>query len=572
MIPFFPGKNLSIALALASLFCLAAHGATMATAAATSKGDDERVARAYKYIVELRPDKGIAALVPPLTEALRSNDVASRKRAARYYCLIGWAFRLDENDNSALGCLRIAAKLDPENVFAKTFQAEELMRLYRLEEADKLLDELRPLARTNVMVARLLAFRAIADGEYDSAKTYLQAALQLDPKDSRSHSMYGRLLFDNAAAEQFKLAADTTVSPYMREIYLWETEMAANPKQATAQHLEAAGKILPDDPLWHNKMASHLVRRQQVDAAGKHMLAGTQCRRFSARSHTLYSAYAMFHNDAATSLRCLEHLTKVLPNNAEAHWTLANYHLVRQQDQKAEASFRKAIALNPRHSAAYSSLSEMSVVKNNRENQDKLSANWIASCPTQPQAWIYRGDLLRKDEKWADAEAAYEEARKNLPERLAKGDYTVKLSFCSIFSGIGTCRYKQNNVAGVEESAIKFNFFKPVQKEGVQVRPPRIHFDKLKPGSVAYIAAVHGCIADMLFETRELDAAVYEYKKAVELEPDNPIWHRGLLKVYLEKQDWVAAAKEDMLVSNDMVTRELPKAIDDWKKNVFPSK
>lgn len=572
---FFPKLKMPVTLSALALTALCALGGWAASAGNTDagqSGDDERVAKAYKYIVDLQPDKGIALLVGPLTAALRASDPGARKRAARYYSLIAWAFRLDENDAAALDCIRIAAKLDPQNMFAKTFAAEELMRLYKLDEADKELAQLRPLAQTNALVARTIAFRCIADSDYDTAKKHLQTALRLNPNDSRSHSMLGRLLFDKEASEQFKLAADTTVSPYMRRIYLWEAEMAANPTAATADHLEAAGKVLPNDPLWHNKMASHLVRRKQPDEAGKHMLAGTQCQRFSARAHTLYSAYAMFHNDTATAQRCLEHLTKVLPNSAEAHWTLANYHLLQHQPEKAQASLRKAIALNPRHSAAYSSLSEMNLIKNNPQAQEKLSVDWIAACPTQPQAWIYRGELLRHDQKWKEAETAYEQARKNLPERLAKNDNTVKLSFCAIHAGMGTAQFKQNNVAGVEHNAIKFNHFKPVQKDGVQVRPPKLPFDKLKRGSVAYFAALHAAIADMLFETRELDAAVDEYKKALELEPDNPLWHRGLLKVYLDKQDWVAAAKEDMLVSNDMVTRELPKAIDDWKKNVFPNK
>ncbi len=59
----------------------------------------------------------------------------------------------------------------------------------------------------------------------------------------------------------------------------------------------------------------------------------------------------------------------------------------------------------------------------------------------------------------------------------------------------------------------------------------------------------------MLLETRHLKEAVAEYAKAVELNPSDVDLHSYYLNALVENNNWVEAAKEDVVLSSKIVGR-----------------
>ncbi len=576
-------------LALASIFllsgyqggakCLSAEGANYKgtglgdAAAAREAGDDERVARAYRFLNEMQPDRAIGCLAGPLVEALRMGEPAGRLRAARYLLLIGYGFRLDENDEAALTCFHLADKLNPADLLACSLMGETCLRLYDYRQAEVCFKRLEPLSAHNRIAARALAFRYAAFQETDKAEKYIRLALSMDQSDPRARYTLARLLEGQEAAAQYRLAAKFTESPYMKEMFLWYAEEALDPGKAGREHLLAAGAILPKDPLWHSKIAITWMRDGKIAEVGKQMLEAAQCPRLSTRAYAQLATYLMFNNQSDAAKKCLLYIARYRPNSAELHWTLGNLYGLRGEVAAAENEYLKAISLNPRYNQAYSSLLEMSTVKRRKDFCLSKAREWTGYCANLPDGWLYMGNLLKTNKEYTAAIAAYKRAEDEETYSFLERDFARRLQVCSIHAGLGTCYYKMGKVGDAQSEARLFNKFKPVaQGQAMRVRPGPLDFARLKEGSTEQLSALHGAVADMLYECQELSDCIAEYKKALSLEPDNIDWHKGLLKAYLDKKDWAAAAREDLVVSNYMVTQQMPQAIDDWRKKTFGGK
>ena len=546
-------------------------GASVGAATISSAGgDDLRVGEAYQYLLELKPDKAILKLTGPLINALAKNNEGGRKQAARYLLLIGWAFRADENMPCAVSCAKQAMLLAPDYVEAKAFCAEWLLRTNSAQEADAIFAQLEPLQKTNSSVARAFCGRAISrNNDQEEAIVHVKDALKLDPESSRSHYLYARMLTGKEAAAEFKLASKFAPSPYIKSIYLWDAQLAEHPKPSHTTQLDEAARILPDDSMWRTRLGGVLLKRKQVHEAGKQYLAATQSPRLSIRAHNVYAAYAMFHGHEAEAKRCLEYLLKVVPHSSDAGWTLGNFYLNAKQFDKAEETFRRVLAANPKHSPSYQSLSELGSVSNNPQARRILSKEWVANCPQQPQSWLNAGIVAKSDKNWAQGIVALKQAEA-LGNKATQRQKSYKLLLCLTHAELGYCHYKLSQMEQALQHARIFNQTKPMPSEAVQVRPSAIDFSKLTSGSKEYQGALHGVLADMLYQAKDLDACISEYQRALAVD-DNAQWHRGLLKAYMDKRDFGGALKEDFIVANDLVTRELPKAVENFKNKSFPA-
>ena len=70
----------------------------------------------------------------------------------------------------------------------------------------------------------------------------------------------------------------------------------------------------------------------------------------------------------------------------------------------------------------------------------------------------------------------------------------------------------------------------------------------------------HVLLADMLFEARQYADCVREYRKAVELNPDDIAVHYYLLAALVESGNWIAAVQEDFIISHNIVS-QVPNGI-----------
>jgi protein involved in temperature-dependent protein secretion len=96
------------------------------------------------------------------------------------------------------------------------------------------------------------------------------------------------------------------------------------------------------------------------------------------------------------------------------------------------------------------------------------------------------------------------------------------------------------------------------------LRPNRLSFTSNSKKEIE--ALNHTAVADMLMETRQLKDVVAEYAKAVELNPSDVDLHSYYLNALVENNNWVEAAKEDVIISNKLVSRAAD-SVAKWAKD-----
>jgi Flp pilus assembly protein TadD len=557
------GANvMRVVLASALLLCV---GATPCVAQPTKSisGDDFRVAAAYDELNRFQPDRALAHLIGPYTSALRRGDLA---RASRYLLLIATAFRFDENSQTYLRCCQQAALLDPQSTRAKTMVAAALLRNGRWLDAEKLLMPMQDLSSKDWLVARALGELYGVQGNIGEAHKYLVLAESLAPAggDPRIHSALARLNFSGDSVEQLRKAAQCTPSVYLKEIFLWQAEQKEHRDKPNKEHLLKAAMLLPDEPSWRTSFAWATATDDEQKA--KYMREAVECKRAYVRAHSQMAVYALFKHKDRLADAAADHLAKLQPQSPDVYFVYGQIAAQRGQVAKAEDFYRQALALNPQQSGSYQALSGLSSFTSDEKKQEKLAEEWTSNCPYIVDAWLYKGKLACHRQQWlaakddlARAEQIVDCTRSYKKPRMAQ--------WLSLSADSGLASYRNGETERAIGYACMFNELKPDDSSSLmRVRPGRVFYDKLD--GKAKQSAAHGLLADLLFETGQLDDCVKEYQQAIALE-DNIEWHRGLLKAFIDKRDFSAAAKEVVIVDNHAILNEGQREMYKIRNNIF---
>jgi tetratricopeptide (TPR) repeat protein len=552
---------------LICLLLLAVSPAGSAAITAAPAGDPELVARGFERLMNMQPEPAIADLVLPFIQSARDPDSGSR--TARYLALIGHGFALDGNVKAYQQCSKMALILAPNDANIIAFRIQSLLRASMSTEALPLVTEHAALATNSGYLARAFSDYYRFRNETAAANRYLKLAMNLAPDDPIPYAMFAKngAKTPEEIGRYFKMAAAHALpGSYRQELLLWAAERGEKKDKADTEHLEAAARLLPEEPSWKLTKGFWLVGRgKQNEGFDLFVTAINSPSRLSLKALSQLATYCAYNKMPNSAMKAGNKVVELAPYLPESY--LARGHVERQLgDTKAAiADYRKAIDANKHFSMAYEALAEFPDYKEGKE-ADWLAREWSTNCPDKADAWLFAADRARvvaKDLK--QASIYYAHASQRLALSMKPPEKTVYTS-CRIFAGDGTIAYQQGEFHKAAELARQFNERKPnTEGDIIRVRPSRIDFKKLTPGSKAELAAEHGAMADMLFEGGDLDNCIVEYKKAIAL-ADNPEWHRGLLKAFMDKHDFRSAMSEDIVVSNNTVTKELPGALEKMRK------
>lgn len=527
------------------------------TIAKTGTGDDERVATGYLRLQELKADGAIRSITAPFIEAINKGD---RVKAARYLLLIAYGFRMDDNDDSAAVCATIASNLDPNNALALVLAADYLSRAGRLDEADSKWKRLDKFPQNDPIIMRGRAHQLFSHNKLDEAAQVLRQAIERNSEEVTArhmlamfHSVRGER---EAATKCFDALVKLSTDEYQKKMYAGlSASCQGDQKKAEAMYL-AAGSIRPSDPAWHDALAMLYMGQKKTPEARAHIEEAAKCSRLSSQIAFNYAAILVFSGEQAKAIRLLQRITELKPTSFRAHNALGTTYKAAGKASEAEQEFQTAVELHSRKNSSYSNLLGLEHVRNDEKKTRAIVAKWTENNPESWDCLAANGVLCLKANQWKEAQDFFTRAEQNKPHQR-KDEKPAVLKLCSIYSGLATACYKQNDLKGALANAQLFNSTKPAPDErgGVPVRPPKVDFAALKPASDQLKAAEHAVIADTLYETKQYEDSAAEYNKAIANEPENIAWHAALLKVYIDKRDIAGAAKEDLAVSQHMINK-----------------
>ncbi|HEY9869706.1 MAG TPA: tetratricopeptide repeat protein, partial [Candidatus Obscuribacterales bacterium] len=346
--------------------------------------DDGRVARGYNHLLNLRIDRAIAALTGPLVQSLRKplTVPANRQQAARYLVLIGCAFDYDGNERAAGQTYRLAMQLDPDNLLAVSGLARALARAGHTEESERTYARLEPLVGKDRIATRAAGVRALDQRDCQSAAALLKQAVAMDPTDAQAHFFLAKALFAlglaKESASHYQLAAKYGASRYMNEICLGRAYRNTNMPKLATEHFLKAGRMLPEDPLWHFHAGYGLTDNPQLWL--DHLKQATRCRRLfpAAFLHlSLFQAHQKNYRDAQSHLNFLERLRPWCSQLYEVKGIMQ-----RRMDKPEEAVplLERAVKLNPYNFPAYKELVETHSFLQNQHAALRIAMEAASRC------------------------------------------------------------------------------------------------------------------------------------------------------------------------------------------------
>lgn len=523
-------------------------------AASYSAADTAKLSKFERAIIDLRCDDAIRLLAPSLNRALSKGDY---KCAAKILRVVALAFKLDDNDDAAVQAMELATKLDPSDEHAGLQLAEYLFRDGRWSDADKILEKLSKSSDPQIS-QKSAAFLAQQKGSIVQAISLLEVYAKKYPDDHRALMRLSFLyVMDDdkpkAALVEQKLS-ELSPSQYFKEICLGKASEYAGDSSQAESHYQKAGEYNKEDPLWHCHLALMFMKQHKIKEADLEFKKCFESRRLIGRAFTNWAILESFFGNKAEAKKCLAYLQNLRPNSNELYFVRGIIEENNGESDKASADFKHSIELYPHNSSPYIHLLQSKEYKSDSSKRIELCRKWSLNCPQSAIAVIELGKAFQQSGNDDYATINFLRAKLMLQGRAMPEDMNYRIAICTMHAQLAGILYKRKEMDRALEEAAKFNALRPptARTAGIAVRPPKIDLAKLKDKKKQ--AAEHALFADALYECGMLNDAEREYKSALVDDPDNIDFHSALLKVLIDKKDYLGAAKEDAAVSQHVIT------------------
>ena len=360
-----------------------------------------------------------------------------------------------------------------------------------------------------------------------------------------------------------------------------------------------ANRLAPDEFRWLYFLG-RLTKQHQPEAAVKHLT----------RALTLDSAYVPAYLYLASALRILgrldeaqqhlEHAKRLQPNNPFSELWLGEIALLRQQAQLARTHLERALRLNPRQSEAHALMVQVAIALGDKQTAKRhaqaarypsqygelsdplwwdvlragvtaplylergrryMSAGDYASAVAEFEPLISQaqkdvevrldyGIALLRTEKYSEAFAVLERAqsllRSDKEVRKQKKPHEIAYLKARVYYYIAQIYYEtQRTDAAIHttQKAIRHlhNLVKKSQSsDGIR-----------DSGHLTFLANVHANLALVYEDAGQLEQAITQYQKALELLPTKPSLHRDLAGVYWKQRLYAEAESHYKIVVAD---------------------
>ncbi len=549
-----------------------AVGGAVESAALGKKSSHRQSAReaSFTYLQKLDSRNAILKIVPQLIADARKplKDKANAARLAFDLQYVSKALMFDENDIAATQIQRIAADLCPENATNRALLGDYAIRAGQPEEAAKIFSAVDTSDKADLYAIVLLAQYKVRCSDADGARVLLERFADRDDakKSPWFQSVRARAWLkcglNKTAAKFMRDAAELEGSGYCKHLWLGAAAAFDTKPADSRKEIEAAGKVLPDDPLWHVDLYSTLPK----DDASKYqnLVDALASGRLYARAYYLNVQYLQSHSQFEQAKKCLDYLARLKPTSADACFTRGRLLRAEGKLQEALAATEEGLKRNPHLAQAYIEESQIYTELKQPEKSDAVIVKMTEMCPHYPRSWQLLGHSFMRRNMLDEAQNAYLKALASMPDKYDEGSVLVKNDVGTIHARLADINYRREKRAEAIDDAEQFNRYKlvldlPAELSVIHLRPGRLQ-EKLTLQKEIKISE-HVKLADALLEAKDFDNAAIEYRKAIAIDGDNADLHSYLLNVLTEKGDWGGAAGEDLHLSNTLV-QHLPKTID----------
>ena len=502
---------------------------------------------------------------------LQATKEKSQRKQLKSFIYAGYGFLLDSNPEAALNCFNTACAMAPTDLDALCYRSEALKQLCRFDEQKNLLTDFENLQPKTGFVYEQLAKDRLRKKNGVEALKLIDAGLALEKNNckpallilkARACSLLG---LGDATTRAYKEAADLTENQYIKEILLADSCLIESDLKGTKQHILAAGKLLPDDPIWQYKLGNYYAGENDNTKALEHLLAATVTSRLSASAYINLASEYGYDDQYKNALKALEHIASLLPNTATIYGTTGDIHKLFSENEEALKSYDKALDLDPYLSRTYFDMASLHIDMKHGDRAIALFEKAIALMPSYWRLRLNHAEILWRLQEF---DKAREEclAGLNLLSPL-KGDLNILASHYESRAHAMLCSYfyrKKELPAAIAE-AVRFNETKyiptlPRALSYVKLRPERLVFasDLSEHDPVALTA-----LGDALYEVKDYEWSEKEYRKAIKLSPEDADLHSYLLNVLTHKRDWSEAARENFVYSGKLVNK-IPGEVGKW--------
>jgi tetratricopeptide (TPR) repeat protein len=329
-----------------------------------------------------------------------------------YYRGLAWKF---ERPDECVTALQQALNLNPRSPAVKMRLAETLLEIDRLDEANKLFDELLAARMGNPRVHLGQGQILVRRGRWSEALPPLQAATAHPTSQKTAFTALAEAYAhlnrpEDAAAARTKADAFPPdilwPDPLLNEMEKVHTGLNPRLDRAEAlfknQHADEAlaqlRGIIRDHPESEDaqlRLADWYFRLNDPEAAEPALRAALAINPSLATGHFMLAGVYMHRKDYAAAEDSYQKALAANPNFGQAHYNLGQCRLKRGNPAGAEKAFRDAVRTRPDLALAQLALGELLLKAGNREEALPYLENAVRLAPLN-----------------ADAKARLDEARK----------------------------------------------------------------------------------------------------------------------------------------------------------------
>ncbi len=306
----------------------------------------------------------------------------------------------------------LAAK--PKDAAIKARLIDALIGLNRLEEAARLNQELLKTSPGDPPALTSMGRILVAQQKYAEAKTALDEVVRSDPQSAAGHYFLGIAEKSLGLSEQAKVSFARTLelSPGMGDAAVALAELDARSGDYD-NALRLANQALQKNP---NSTLAHLIAAKASIAKGDPSQAEAQLQSALDRDPVFFPALETMLNVQAgqgkiqEAMRRISGLISLHPLNAQLHFLLGVGYFKQHDLDKAEASVKRAIAIDRKTPDAYGLLAEISRARGALEQAVTWYKAAIEQNPTKVENYMALAGLYEEQGHWEEAKRAAEHA------------------------------------------------------------------------------------------------------------------------------------------------------------------
>lgn len=521
-----------------------------------SNESTDPVAEGYALLQQMQAAKAIHKLTSPFISALRQQD---HKRAAGILRLIAFAFRVDENDECAAQTALNAVALDPSSDAAKMDAASYLYRCGEWKRARAISENLHK-SKDAAIATLAYAQDCLRKVEYSkgiSAITGAPEKVQSNLKVMKALALLYQMDEDlKSSSSVYEKLAGACANDYMKEIYLGRSRTVVMDTDGARAHFKAAGRVEADDPLWMSELGILEMKKGNIKEAREYFRSAVGQERLSSQAHLNLAILEAYFGSTQDAQAALNRISKLRPAGSDVAFAIGLVSEKLEDWQEARIAFTKVLTLHPFNSSAYQHL--LSLARQMKKPSDELdiAARWLQANPASFLAHVEAGKTYYLNGDKEKSLRCFDKAMQFASKRALATRSSSKGLFLTLLAFRSAANHELGKSDKAFEDALLFNQQKPepAKAGGLYIRPNKIDVSKIPSGSKQLNAVKHALLGDVLYEAGNLLAAEREYKLATIDEPDNILWHSCRLKVLIDQKNFVEAAKEDLHVSQHVVT------------------